>query len=74
LLTTFHSTGKVDDSLYTYEAVDFDQGPGWPALAKRYLAMALMFFGLLVALVWFVIRRVQRRWAIYWRETNKGFA
>jgi pimeloyl-ACP methyl ester carboxylesterase len=61
LLTTFYSTGEVDDSLYTYEAVDFDQGPGWPALAKRFLAIVLALIVLLVALVWFVARRVQGR-------------
>jgi pimeloyl-ACP methyl ester carboxylesterase len=61
LLTTFFSTGQVDDSLYTYEQVDFDQGPGWPALAKRYLSTVLTSFLLLVALVRVVVRRIQRR-------------
>lgn len=61
LLTTFYSTGQVDDSLYTYEAVNFDQGPGWPALAKRYLAIVVAVIVLLAALVWFVVWRVWRR-------------
>jgi pimeloyl-ACP methyl ester carboxylesterase len=61
LLTTFYSTGEVDDSLYTYEAVDFDQGQTWGGMAKTLLTIVLAVIVLLVTLVWFVVRRVRRR-------------
>ncbi|MCE7980864.1 MAG: alpha/beta fold hydrolase [Caldilinea sp. CFX5] len=64
LLTTFYRTGEVDDSRYTYEAVDFDQGIGWPGLAKVLLGAALAVIVLLTVLVWLVVRRVWRRRAI----------
>jgi pimeloyl-ACP methyl ester carboxylesterase len=61
LLTTFYSTGEADASMYRYEPVDFDQGPGWPALAKRFLAIVLAVIVWLVALACFVLWRVSRR-------------
>jgi len=61
LLTTFYRTGEVDDSLYVYEAVDFDPGQTWGGLAKTLLSIVLVVIVLLAVLVWFVLRRVQRR-------------
>jgi pimeloyl-ACP methyl ester carboxylesterase len=61
MLTTFFSTGEVDASLYTYQPVNFDAGLGWPGLAKVLLAIVLVVIALLVALVWFFVRRVRRR-------------
>jgi uncharacterized membrane protein len=61
MLKTFFSTGKVDASLYTYQPVDFDAGLGWPGLAKVLLGTVLAVIVLLVALVWYVVRRVRRR-------------
>lgn len=63
LLKTFFDTGEVDDSLYVYQPVNFDAGLGLPALAKIALAISISVIVLLVALVWFIIRRVQRRLA-----------
>jgi hypothetical protein len=61
MLKTFFSTGEVDASLYTYQPVNFDAGLGWPGLAKLLLGTVLAVIVLLVALVWFVVRRVRRR-------------
>jgi pimeloyl-ACP methyl ester carboxylesterase len=61
LLKTFFSTGEVDASLYTYQPVNFDAGLGWPGLAKVLVGAVLVVIVLLVALVWFVVRRVRRR-------------
>jgi pimeloyl-ACP methyl ester carboxylesterase len=65
LTTTFYDTGEVDDSLFTYQPMDFHVENGWPAQAKQYLAIAVAVPLVLVALVgltvWFIIRRVRRR-------------
>jgi pimeloyl-ACP methyl ester carboxylesterase len=60
LLNTFLDTGEVDDSLYTYQPVNFDPGLGWPGLAKVLLGTVLAVIVLLAALVWFVVQRVRR--------------
>lgn len=61
LLTTFYDTGAVDDSHFTYQPMDFDVGLGFPAMAKIALAVLVVVAVGLVALVWFVVRRVRRR-------------
>jgi pimeloyl-ACP methyl ester carboxylesterase len=64
LATRFYDTGVVDDSLFTYHPVDFHVGLGYPEQAKILLAVvALVPIGL-VALVWFIVRRVRRRRAV----------
>ena len=63
LLTTFYETGEVDDSLFTYQPMDFSVGflSSFPNLAKLTVVVPLLVIILLVALVWFIVRRVQRR-------------
>ena len=61
LLTTFYGTGEVDDSLFTYQPMDFYVKRGWPTQAKQYLAIAVAVPLVLVALVWFIVRWVWRR-------------
>lgn len=65
MLTTFYDTGEVDDSLYTYQPMEFYVKRGWPVQAKQYLAIAVVAPLLLVMLVGlavrFVVRRVRRR-------------
>jgi pimeloyl-ACP methyl ester carboxylesterase len=61
LLNSFYDTGTADDSLYVYQPVNFDAGMGWPELAKRALGIVVAFIILLVALVWFAIRRIRSR-------------
>lgn len=64
LLTTFYDTGEVDDSLFTYQPMDFEVGLGFPAIAKITLAVMVLVVGGLVLLAWFVVRKVQRRKAL----------
>jgi hypothetical protein len=61
LLITFYDTGVVDDSLYTYEQMDFNVDWGWPTQAKQYLAIAIAVPLMLIFLVWLVVRWVLRR-------------
>jgi hypothetical protein len=60
LLTTFFDTGEVDDSLYTYQPMDFQVGFGFPEQAKLALAVVVLVIAVVVALVWFVVRWVRR--------------
>jgi len=64
LLTTFYDTGVADDSLFTYQPMDFHVGLGFPVIAKIVLAVVLLIAGGLVVLARFVVRRVQRRKAL----------
>lgn len=64
LLSTYFGTGEVDASLYTNQPVNFDAGLGWPGLAKVLVGAVLAVIILLVALVWFVVRRIRRRQTI----------
>jgi hypothetical protein len=65
LVTTLYDTGEVDDSLFTYQPMDFYVKNGWPTQAKQYLAIAvavpLMLVALVGSLVWFIVHRVRRR-------------
>jgi hypothetical protein len=66
LLTTFYDTGEVDDSLYTYQPMDFHVNRGWPVQAKQYLAIGVGVPLVLVVLVWFIVR-----WALRRRRAKK---
>jgi pimeloyl-ACP methyl ester carboxylesterase len=61
LLTSFYDTGVADDSLFTYQPVDFHVRLGYPAQAKLGLAAIVLVIVGVVALVYFVVRRVRRR-------------
>jgi pimeloyl-ACP methyl ester carboxylesterase len=61
LLTSFYATGVADDSLFTHQPVNFAVGFGFPEMAKLALAIVVIVPLLLVGLVWFIVRRVQRR-------------
>jgi hypothetical protein len=61
MLTTFYDTGEVDDSLYTYQPMDFHVDRGWPVQAKQYLAIAAAVVIVVLAIVYFIIRWVRRR-------------
>ena len=60
MLNTFYDTGQVDASLYTYQPLDFDVGLGWPALAKLLVTIPVLIVVIVVAVVWFLVRRVRR--------------
>jgi hypothetical protein len=57
MLNTFFDTGQVDASLYTYQPLDFDVGPGWPGLAKRLAVVSASIVVLVAAAIWFVFAR-----------------
>ena len=58
MLTAFFDKGDVDDSLYTYEPMDFHVEWGWPTQAKQYLAIATGVPLILMLLVGFIVRWV----------------
>ena len=57
LLATFFDSGEVDDSLFTYQQMDFHVGLGFPRIAKIGLAIVLLAIGGLFALIRFILRR-----------------
>ena len=61
LMNTFFDTGKVDDSLYTHQAVDFTPDVTQTALGKG-IGIAMMAFALIVVLSLLLMwRRVHKR-------------
>jgi hypothetical protein len=61
LLTTFYDTGVADDSLFTYQPMNFDVGMGFPAMAKLVLTAIVLLIAIVVAMAWHIARRVRRR-------------
>ena len=61
LITSFLDTGVADDSLYTYAPIEFRVSRGYPALAKLLLGLVLLLITAVVAVIWLVVRRIQRR-------------
>lgn len=61
LLTSFYSTGVADDSLYTYDPMNFDVSIGFPGLSKLVLGVALLLGIVIVAVVWSIVRRSLRK-------------
>jgi pimeloyl-ACP methyl ester carboxylesterase len=61
LVNTFFKTGQVDDSLFTYQPMDFHVDRGWPTQAKQFLAIAVAVPVGLMALVWLVVWLLRRR-------------
>ena len=61
LITSFLDTGVADDSLYTYAPINFQVSWGYPALAKLLLGLVLLLITAVVAVIWLVVRRIQRR-------------
>ena len=57
LLKTFFDNGQVDDSLFSYQPMDFKVGLGFPELAKISLAVLFLLFVGLILLIKFIIRR-----------------
>jgi pimeloyl-ACP methyl ester carboxylesterase len=69
LVSTFYYTGRVDESLFTHQPMNFDVKRGWPTQAKQYLAIAvgvpILIVALVVLAVWIIVRRVRRRRAAH---------
>jgi pimeloyl-ACP methyl ester carboxylesterase len=61
MLNTFFDTGKLDDSLYKYQPVNFNVGLGMPGMAKLSLGIVATVIVVLAALVWAIVRRLRSR-------------
>ena len=61
LLTAFYDTGVADDSLFTYQPMDFDVGLGFPLMAKIMVVVVVVLLIGLYLLIRFIVRRVRRR-------------
>ncbi len=62
LITNFYNTGVADDSLFTHRPMEFNVGlVAFPEIPKIALGIVVVVLLGLVALVWFVVRRVRRR-------------
>jgi len=61
LLSSFYDTGVADDSLYTYQPMNFHVRLGFPEIAKIGLAVFVLVIAGLVMLVWLIVRRVRGR-------------
>ena len=63
LLTSFYDTGVGDDSLYTFQPMDFSAGflNSFPNLAKLIVVIPVLVILLIVVLVWFFVRRRRLR-------------
>ncbi len=57
LLTSFYDTGEADDSLFTYEPMDFQVGLGFPQLAKLALGGVTAVLLAIVGGISFIVRR-----------------
>ena len=61
LLTSFYDTGAADDSLFTYQPMDFNVGlMSFPFLAKALVVLVTLVLLLLAVLVWYIMRRMRR--------------
>lgn len=58
LLTSFYDTGVADDSRFIYAPMDFKVSWGFPMLAKLMLGVMLLIAAAVVAVIWFIARRV----------------
>jgi pimeloyl-ACP methyl ester carboxylesterase len=61
LFATFFDTGVADDSLFIYQPMDFGVGLGFPAIAKLVLAAIVLLIAIVVAVAWYILRRVRQR-------------
>lgn len=62
LVTTFYDTGEADDSQFTHQPMDFNVGSvAFPEILKMALAAVVVVPLVLIALVWFIVRRMKRR-------------
>ena len=57
LLTSFYDSGEADDSLFTYEPMDFQVGWGFPQIAKLALGGVTAVLLAIVGAISFIVRR-----------------
>jgi pimeloyl-ACP methyl ester carboxylesterase len=61
LLNTFYETGEVDDSVYTYQTMDFEKSITHSALAWGFVGTMIGFAILMLLSLWWMPFRVRRR-------------
>jgi pimeloyl-ACP methyl ester carboxylesterase len=62
LLVTYYNTGKVDDSLFVYQPMNFDVGlMRFPLLAKVLVAAIVLLPLTLIGVIWLILRKMRRR-------------
>ncbi|MCP4428376.1 MAG: alpha/beta hydrolase [Chloroflexi bacterium] len=59
LLTSFYDSDEADDSLFTYEPMDFQVKLGFPQIAKLALGVVSALLLAIGGAIWFVVRRRQ---------------
>jgi len=64
LLTSFYDSGEADDSLFTYEPMDFQVGLGFPQIAKLALSGVTAVLLAIIGAIWFVVRRRRQNRAL----------
>lgn len=60
LLATFFATGEVDASQFREQPMNFEVGMGLPLIAKLLVSSVAVLIALIVALLWWTIRRLRR--------------
>ena len=61
MLKTFFKTGIVDDSRYKYSPLSFQVGWGLPTIMKLGLAGVVLILIVIIALIWYVVRKIRRK-------------
>ncbi len=61
LLTSFYETGVGDDALYSYLPANLQASPSAPDLAKALVGAGMLSIGVVLGLVWLMIRFVRSR-------------
>ncbi|MCP4420552.1 MAG: hypothetical protein GY805_28430, partial [Chloroflexi bacterium] len=60
LLTSFYDSGEADESLFTYEPMNFEVKMGFPTIAKAALGIVSALILAVGGAAWFVARRTRR--------------
>ncbi len=59
LLTSFYDSGEADESLFTYEPMNFELKMGFPIIAKAALCIVSALILAVGGAAWFVVRRAR---------------
>jgi len=61
LLTTFYDSGEVDNSLFTYQPMDFDVSLGFPVMAKMIAGIFFLAITILGFVAWRILKKIATR-------------
>jgi hypothetical protein len=70
LITSFFDTGIADDSLFTYEPMDFEVNLGLPMIAKITVGVVILIIFALLFLLRFIVIKIRRRF-LFHRNTAR---